>query len=216
MTIDTRALSDFNSLVLEGHGDLVLVRGDTPSVTIDTDPETLEHLKVEVANGRLTLGMKSWLDYLLHGWKPIHYQVTFRELNAVAISGSSKVRAETIEADRFEFRISGSSSLRVEKLTVNDLQVHISGSGETVKRYGSPPGYPHQRQRQVGRLGAGQPDRRCAHQRFGRFDPQSQREAECLDQRQRDGPLPGQPADFTIDLRQRLDPPGKLKSIAVL
>lgn len=131
MTIDTRALSDFTSLVLEGHGDLVLVRGDTPSVTIDTDPETLEHLKVEVVNGRLTLGMKSWLDYLFHSWNPIHYQVTFRELNSVAVSGSSKVRAETIEADRFEFRISGSSSLRIEKLTVNELQVHISGSGET-------------------------------------------------------------------------------------
>jgi hypothetical protein len=69
MTIENRTLSDFSQIVLEGNGELILVHGDSPAVVIETDPETLEHIKTEVVDGKLILGMKSWLDAILHGWK---------------------------------------------------------------------------------------------------------------------------------------------------
>ncbi len=130
MTIDTRTLPDFTSIALEGHSELTLIHGDTPSVTIDTDPETMEHLKVEVVNGKLVLGLKSWLDYIFHSWKPVIYQVTYRSLEAVSVSGSSKIRAAELQANRFAFTISGSGSILVEKLTADDLRMQISGSGD--------------------------------------------------------------------------------------
>jgi hypothetical protein len=130
MTIDTRTLPDFTSISLEGNSELTLVRGETPSITIEADPEVMEHLKVEVVNGRLILGMKSWLDFIFHSWKPVLYQVTYRSLEAVSISGSSKIRAAELEANRFSFQVSGSSAILVEKLTVDDLRMQISGAGE--------------------------------------------------------------------------------------
>jgi hypothetical protein len=130
MTPDSRQLTDFTSIVMEGHGDLLLVHGETPSIIIETDPETIEHLRVEVVDGKLRLGMKSWLDYILHSWKQVNYTVTFCNLEAVTVSGSGKVRAQVIEAGAFQFHVSGSSSLMVEKLTTSDLQIHISGSGD--------------------------------------------------------------------------------------
>ncbi len=130
MTIDTRTLPDFNTIAVEGHSELTLIHGEVPSVVIDTDPETLEHLKVEVTNGRLVLGMKSWLDYIFQSWTTVRYQVTYRNLEAVSISGSSKVQAAEIEASRFSFKVSGSGNIRVEKLTTDDLEVRISGSGD--------------------------------------------------------------------------------------
>lgn len=130
MTTETRELASFNSISMEGHGDLTLVHGETPSIVIDTDPETLEHLRIEVVNGKLHLGMKNWLDHLFYSWKPVHYSVTFRDLNAVTVSGSGKVRAAEIDTDNFRFQISGSSSLTVEKLTARSVQIHISGSGD--------------------------------------------------------------------------------------
>ncbi len=128
MTIDTRSLPEFTSISMEGHGELTLVHGSMPSIVIDTDPETLEHLKVEVENGRLVLGMKSWLDHLFHTWSKVNYTVTYTALNEVSVSGSCKVRADEIEADRFKFSISGSGSLAVGLLTANDLEIRISGS----------------------------------------------------------------------------------------
>ena len=128
MTIDTRNLPEFTSISMEGHGELTLVHGSTPSIVIDTDPETLEHLKVEVENGRLVLGMKSWLDHLFHSWKKVYYTVTFTSLNAVSVSGSGKVLADEIQSERFTFHISGSGSFATGKLAVNDLEIHISGS----------------------------------------------------------------------------------------
>jgi hypothetical protein len=130
MTVDTRTLQDFTSISLEGNSELTLIQGDTPSVTIDTDPETMEHLKVEVVNGKLVLGMKSWLDHIFHSWKPVIYQVTYRKIDAVSVSGASKIRAAQLESDHFDFQVSGSSSILVEKLTANDLQTRISGSGD--------------------------------------------------------------------------------------
>jgi hypothetical protein len=129
MTTDTRSLADFSQVASEGNAELILVRGETPGIVIETDPETLEHIKVEVNNGRLTLGMKSWLDYIFHAWKPVKFTVTFRELNQVTISGSCKVHADTIETQRFDFEVSGSGTMTVEKLMTEELKIHISGSG---------------------------------------------------------------------------------------
>ena len=128
MTTDTRNVPEFTSVSLEGHGDMVLIHGSTPSVIIDTDPETLEHLKVEVENGRLVLGMKSWLDHFFHSWKKINYTVTYTTLDKVSVSGSGKVQADELMSDSFKFHISGSGSLAARQLTTNDLEVRISGS----------------------------------------------------------------------------------------
>jgi hypothetical protein len=128
MTTETRNLAEFTSVSMEGQGELTLIHGSTPSVTIDTDPETLEHLKIEVENGRLVLGMKSWLDHLFHSWKKVYYTVTYTSLNAVTVSGSGKVRADEIEADRFKFHISGSGSFATRQLTATNLELQISGS----------------------------------------------------------------------------------------
>ncbi len=128
MAIENRNLPEFTSVALEGHGDLTLIHGSTPSVVIETDPETLEHLKVEVENGRLVLGMKSWLDHLFHSWKKVNYTVTYTSLEAISVSGSGKVKADQVMSDRFKFHISGSGSFATQQVTTNELEVHISGS----------------------------------------------------------------------------------------
>jgi hypothetical protein len=128
MTTETRDLPEFSSVSMEGHADLTLVHGSAPSIIIETDPETLEHLKVEVENGRLVLSMKSWLDHLFHSWKKVTYTVTYTTLNAVSVSGSGKVQAAEIEADSFKFHISGSGSFATKQLTARDLELRISGS----------------------------------------------------------------------------------------
>jgi hypothetical protein len=108
MTTETRDLPEFSSVSMEGHADLTLVHGSAPSIIIETDPETLEHLKVEVENGRLVLSMKSWLDHLFHSWKKVTYTVTFTTLNAVSVSGSGKVQAAAVDRQG-----SGASHLRL-------------------------------------------------------------------------------------------------------
>jgi hypothetical protein len=130
MTTDTRNLPEFTSVSLEGHGNLILVHGSTPSIIIETDPETLEHLKVEVENGRLILGMKSWLDRLFRSWKKVNYTVTYTALEAVSVSGSGKVQADELLSDHFKFHLSGSGSFATKQLTTADLEIHISGSAD--------------------------------------------------------------------------------------
>lgn len=130
MTTVTQPLADFNRLSMQGHGDLTLVQGSAPSITIETDPETLEHLKVEVENGELILGWKSWLDFLFQMGKKVRYTVTYPTLTALSISGSCKARSGPIEGESFQFHISGSGSLTAPQMNVQNLEVRISGSAE--------------------------------------------------------------------------------------
>ena len=130
MTTETRELAEFTSISLGGNGELTLVHGSKPSVTINADPDTMEHLKVEVENGRLVLGMQSWLDHLFHSWKKVYYTVTYTSLEAVSVSGSGKVLADELLADHFKFHLSGSGSFASKQLTTEDLELHVSGSAE--------------------------------------------------------------------------------------
>jgi hypothetical protein len=129
MTIENRTLADFSQVKLEGNGDLILIPGETSAITIEADPEVFDHLKVEVVDGKLVLGLKSWMDALMHGWKKVKYTLTYRQLESLSISGSGKAEAQKLESDHFQFKVSGSGTLIVEDLQTSKLDVHISGSG---------------------------------------------------------------------------------------
>ena len=211
MTTETRNLPEFTSVSLEGHGDLTLIHGSTPSIVIETDPETLEHLKVEVENGRLVLGMKSWLDHLFHSWKKVNYTVTYTSLEAISVSGSGKVKADQVMSDRFKFHISGSGSFTTT--TGNHQRTgssHIRFSQYRPGRYDTTRRAAYQRQRQSHRPRFGVPVRACAHQRFGRFGTQCHRRTGCLHQRQWVRALPGQPK-----ISQSISGSGSIKQLAI-
>jgi hypothetical protein len=129
MTIETRQLEDFSTIAVSGNAEMVLVQGDTPQVVIEADPEVMEHLKVEVKNGHLELGLHWWLGMIFIAWKPVKYTVTYRQIEALTVSGSVKVRAAHIEAPQFKFVLSGSGTFVIEKLTTETLHATISGSG---------------------------------------------------------------------------------------
>lgn len=128
MAIENRSLADFSQVVLEGNAELVLLPGETSAVTIEADPDVFEHLKVEVIDGKLVLGLKGWLDALTYGWKRVKYTLTYRQLEGLTISGSGKAQADLLESEHIKYKVSGSGALRVEKLKTDDLDIDISGS----------------------------------------------------------------------------------------
>jgi hypothetical protein len=130
---ERREVAGFDEVVLEGSGTITLTQGEQDGLVIETEESFLPRLKSEVVEGRLRLGLKSWLDIFAHfGFPPVHYYVTMREVHGVLISGSGRLQAGRIETDRLRLKTSGAGEMSVEELRAGDLEINFSGSGKAV------------------------------------------------------------------------------------
>ena len=65
MITETRDVRDFDEVVVQGRGDLILEQGDVESVVIEADAAVMPHVKAAVEGRRLVLGLEHWWDHLL-------------------------------------------------------------------------------------------------------------------------------------------------------
>lgn len=135
ITRERREVPAFDAVKLEGSGVLLITQGETDSLEIETDERLLPKLKSEVVEGRLTVGFRSWLDYLFEmGHPTITYHISMREVRGVIISGSGKLKTEKVNTDRLALRISGAGEMQLDELQAGMLEIKISGSGKVIAR----------------------------------------------------------------------------------
>lgn len=132
---ERRDVAGFDEVFLEGSGTITLIQGEQDELVIETEEDYLPRLKSEVVEGRLRLGMRSWLDIFMHFPPPaVHYYVTMREVHGVSISGTGKLQTGRIETDRMRLKTSGSGDMNMEELYTRDLEISFSGSGKAAVR----------------------------------------------------------------------------------
>jgi hypothetical protein len=126
---ETRTVSDFDRIHLEGNVIATLIQDGTESVTIEVDADMLERVKTEVGGGELVIGFKSWLDHLF-GVRTIRAQIHLKNFRELQVSGSGQVQAASLHGERVRIGVSGSGKVSVNDLVATDLETRISGSGE--------------------------------------------------------------------------------------
>lgn len=139
-----REVGDVTALELRTGGDVVLLHGDRPALTITAPEEAFEKLTSETTDGRLTLGSDGGIgvigtfSYLLETDHVDEVRVlgsgdvtgdavTGRDL-VVSVDGSGDVSLTGIDADRVEVRVSGSGSVELAG-TAGEVRFTVSGSG---------------------------------------------------------------------------------------
>lgn len=127
---ETRNVSGFNEVSLRGYGDISIQQGEHEGLVIEAEEEVLPTIKSEVQGQRLVLSFKSWLDYNVPKLKPIHYQITMKEVKGISISGSGTLNAASIQTDKCSLNLSGSGQMGINHLEAQDLEISISGSGK--------------------------------------------------------------------------------------
>ena len=80
-TTEKRPVANFNRISLKGYGDIILTQGETESLSIETEPGTLEKLRSEVRSGTLVLEFTSWWNWVFASRPPIKYYITVRQLD---------------------------------------------------------------------------------------------------------------------------------------
>lgn len=132
VTSEQRALPPFNKLSVGGLADITLVQGTTDAVSFEAPSRQKQRIRLEVRDGTLYIAngaSGNFWSFLFGGAaRPLRATITFRELNAVEVSGSVKLRADGWKADKLALSVSGEGALKIEGLDVKDLTLAASGA----------------------------------------------------------------------------------------
>jgi hypothetical protein len=127
MITETRAVSGFDQISLEGFGEVIVEVGPVESLTIEAEDNVMPYLVTET-DGR-TLEIKTKDDTSFRDIEGPVYTITVPHLVTVSIAGSGIVTATGIDTDSFEVSISGSGDVAPVG-SVASLTVSIGGSGD--------------------------------------------------------------------------------------
>jgi hypothetical protein len=123
---ETRNVSGFSGVSLEGSSRLLIEQGGVNSLTVTGDDNILPYLETEVSGGTLVLGEKSGVS--LSPSSDIVFKVILRNLDSLGVSGSGLAQAKRLQNPKMKIDLSGSGEVDAEG-AADDLDINVSGSG---------------------------------------------------------------------------------------
>jgi len=126
---EIRDLPAFTKIALKISGKVYLVQGNTQSVKIVAEDETLEEIITEVKDR--TLSIKFPNTNMFRNWNPgkIEIFITVPGIDALTVSGSGDIVSKEINSRILDLAVSGSGNIDIDKLTSEQVSTAISGSG---------------------------------------------------------------------------------------
>ncbi len=149
VTSESRDVSGFDEVELNGVGNLSIEQTGSESLTVEAEEDVLPKIRTEVEGDRLIIGPEPGSS--IHTIEPIDYTLTVDDLSALEVSGAGNVEAEGISTDelavtvsgtvdveisgragRQEVEISGSGDYRAEDLESREVKIAVGGSGSAI------------------------------------------------------------------------------------
>jgi len=127
MATESRDVSGFDQVSLDGVGTLTIEQGDHEALTIEAEDNILPLIRTEVRNGRLEIGIRRGTS--IQPTREIRYHLTMRDIHAIEVEGSADVESAGIQTDALTLRLAGSTDARIDRFAGDRLTVRISGSG---------------------------------------------------------------------------------------
>lgn len=126
---ETREVSDFESVELNGIGELVITQGEQESLTIEAESNIVRRIETEVRGGMLIIEFTRgfWGDIV--PTEPIKFEITMIEVASLNLSGAGRIYADSIDTDRLDIDISGVGDIIIDSLTADTLDLNLSGAG---------------------------------------------------------------------------------------
>lgn len=143
---ETRDVTGFTSISLEGSANVHVTMGTTESVVVSGEDNIVPLIETNVLKHELVIKTKPLMSYSTT--RPVRVDVTMISLDQVSISGSGNLDVPELKADSFyanlagsgnitlsgeanttNFTISGSGNIFSDRLTAKTAKALISGSG---------------------------------------------------------------------------------------
>lgn len=126
---ENRTVGTFSKIESRGSTKVVLVAGNSNSLTAEGDEKTLEYLVTEVQGNTLKIYIKSNKKINLKGGAVV--RVPIKQLEEVSLSGSGSIKSDAaIKSNNFVVSVSGSGKIDLDKVDAESAFVKVDGSGK--------------------------------------------------------------------------------------
>ncbi len=123
---ETRSVSGFDSVALEGSGAVNITFGTDESVVVKADDNIVPLIETNVQNGTLVIGIKG--NTGINTSNGILVTVTMKSLKSLSLKGSGSIDATGLVGNDVEIRLAGSGNINVTG-TADSVNISLPGSG---------------------------------------------------------------------------------------
>ncbi|WPP50081.1 head GIN domain-containing protein [Catalinimonas niigatensis] len=130
-SVEQRNIADFDRIIFEGRGDLILTIGSAPALEVEAeDGVNMQRIKTYVQGKTLHITYERDDDKVWDMHPKIMVYVSFRELDEIATAGIVNVRTDSpIKNRSFRFGAEGMGKSYLE-VEVDQLEVKIAGTAD--------------------------------------------------------------------------------------
>jgi hypothetical protein len=128
---ETRTVSGFQNISVEGTGDIYLTQGEEESLTIEAEDNLIPRITTEVRGSVLHIGFKrnAFLGTIFPS-KPIKFYITVKDLTNLEINGAGRVNMPGLQTDSLQLTVNGAAQIDFATLNANSLKINIAGGGD--------------------------------------------------------------------------------------
>lgn len=120
-------VSNFDSVSLEGSGDVYIQQGQTESLTVEADDNIMPVLINKVVGNQLVLTTKP--NQSLEPSQKVVYRITVKDLTGLSLKGSGNFFVSPVKSNSMDISLNGSGDINMDDLATSKLSVDLNGSG---------------------------------------------------------------------------------------
>lgn len=122
---ETRDLPEFNSIVINGSGNVDVEVGEEQSVEVEIDDNLLELIRTKVEGKKLVIdNERSYSSEL-----GLHVRITIPEFEGLVISGAGDGNVSGVDGGQVSFKVNGSGDIDASG-RADSVSVSVNGSGD--------------------------------------------------------------------------------------
>jgi len=122
------SVPDITKVALATQGEMTIKLGDEEKLIIEAQENIQEYIETRFLNGVLTI--ETTADVNLNPTTRIRYELTVKNLEALAVYSSGSISAPALEAEKFRIEIDSSGNIDLESLIADTLDVTLNSSGD--------------------------------------------------------------------------------------
>lgn len=126
LAVETRPVSGFDSVQLDGFGDLFIEQTQREHLSIEAEPAVLARIVTEVRQRRLYIG---FAPGQFQTRLAVRFRLELKTLVELEALGSGDIRLGRLTTPELSLRLRGSGDLRLAQLNARQLSLRSEGSG---------------------------------------------------------------------------------------
>jgi hypothetical protein len=132
MTSQTRNVSNYEQVALQGSIDVQLVAGKEGKLTVEAESNLMEYIKTEVSGGKLKIYVEDGVNLSPSRNRDIKVTVPFESIHKVSLTGSGDITSsDRIKSRNFEVHVTGSGDINLDIFAEN-VKGSVTGSGDII------------------------------------------------------------------------------------